>query len=254
MALVALGRLQTRRGDAHATKTLDEALELALASQTLQRLGPVRAARAEAAWWRGDRRVTADEAESAWKLAIDHRHPWLAGELAYWLWRADALTAVPAPCAEPFALQISGRWRKAAQAWAELGCPFEQARALSDGDQAAQLEALEIFEHLGATPAADRLRQQLKTSGQRKLPRRARSSTKSNPHQLTAREIEVLLLLCEGLKNSEIAERLCRSVRTIDHHLESVFGKLNVTTRTEAVAVATRAGIRAKDGQASVAI
>ncbi len=254
MALVALGRLQTRRGDPHATETLDEALELALASQTLQRLGPVRAVRAEAAWWRGNRRAAADEAESALKLAIDHRHPWLAGELAYWLWRADALTAVPSPCAEPFALQISGRWREAAQAWAELGCPFEQARALSDGDQAAQLEALEIFEHLDARPAADQLRQQLKTAGQRKLPRRARSSTKSNPHQLTAREIEVLLLLCEGLKNSEIAERLCRSVRTIDHHLESVFGKLNVTTRTEAVAAATRAGIRAKNGQASVAI
>ena len=61
-------------------------------------------------------------------------------------------------------------------------------------------------------------------------------------------------MLCEGLKNSEIAERMCRSVRTIDHHLESVFGKLNVTTWTEAVAAATRAGIRAKNGQANVAI
>ena len=46
------------------------------------------------------------------------------------------------------------------------------------------------------------------------------------PFQLTTREIEVLQLLCEGLKNSEIAERLCRSVRTIDHHLEAIFAKL----------------------------
>ena len=254
MALVALGRLQCRRGDAAAVQTLDEALDLARASETLQRLAPVRAARAEAAWGRGDLVATVAEAKSALNLAIELKHPWFAGELAYWLWRAGALSAAPAPCAEPFALEISGDWRGAARAWALLSCPFEQARALSDGDRSAQMQALEMFEQLGARPAADRLRQQLKTAGQRNLPRRARSSTQQNPHQLTAREIEVLLLLCEGLKNSEIAERFCRSVRTVDHHLAAVFAKLDVTTRTEAVAAANRLNIRAKYGQANAAI
>ena len=54
MALVALGRLHTRRGEPDAATVLDEALELAIRTDTLQRLAPVRAARAEAAWLAGD--------------------------------------------------------------------------------------------------------------------------------------------------------------------------------------------------------
>lgn len=249
MALVALGRLRARRGDPGVAEALDEALELALASNTLQRIAPVRAARAEAAYLRGDLRAVAEEAQAALALATDHRHPWFIGELAYWLHRAGALDVVPEPCAEPFALQIRGRWREAAAAWANLGCPYEQARALSEGDSEAQLEALNLFEQLGARPAAERLRQQLRAAGLRGAPRGMRPSTQTNPHKLTAREIEVLLLLCEGLKNSEIAERLCRSVRTVDHHLAAVFTKLGVTTRTEAVAAALHAGIRRQNGQ-----
>ena len=76
-----------------------------------------------------------------------------------------------------------------------------------------------------------------------------RPSTQTNPHQLTAREREVLALLCEGLRNSEIAERVCRSVRTVDHHLAAAFGKLGVSSRTEAVAAALAAGIGPKNGQ-----
>lgn len=168
-------------------------------------------------------------------LATEHRHPWFIGELAYWLQRADAGQALPQPRAEPFALQLAGQWREAANAWAELGYPYEQARALADGDDRARLKALALFEQLGARPAADALRKQLRASGLRGLPRGMRTSTQTNRHQLTAREIEVLSLLCEGLKNSEIAERLCRSVRTVDHHLTAVFTKLGVASRTEAV-------------------
>jgi DNA-binding CsgD family transcriptional regulator len=249
MALVALGRLQARRGDASVTATLDEALALALASGTLQRLAPVRAARAEAAWLRGDPNAAAAEAGACLALAESRRHPWFAGELAWWMQRAGALAAVPEPCAEPFALQMRGRWREAAQAWAALGCPYEEARALAEGDAAARLEALARFEQLGARPAAAQLRSALRAAGVRGVPRGMRPSTQTNPHQLTARESEVLALLCEGLRNSEIAERVCRSVRTVDHHLAAAFGKLGVSSRTEAVAAALAAGIGPKNGQ-----
>src|SRR5205085_12115887 len=69
-------------------------------------------------------------------------------------------------------------------------------------------------------------------------PRGPRASTQATPYQLTVREFEVLVLLCEGLRNAAIAARLFRSVRTIDHHLAAVFAKLNVCSRTEAVPTA----------------
>ena len=247
MALAALGRLQARCGEPDAARTLDEALALALASGTLQRVAPVRCARAEAAWLRGDAPGTIAEARATLALAESHRHPWFAGELAQWLRRAGVATPVPIACAEPHALLLRGQWRGSADAWAALGCPFEQALALSEGDDAARFAALGLLEDIGAHAAADRLRKSLRAAGVRGIPRGVRASTQVNPHQLTEREREVLQLLCAGLKNSEIAERLCRSVRTIDHHVAATFAKLGVGSRAEAAAAAARAGIAAQN-------
>ncbi len=243
MAATALGRLQARRGDPGASATLDEALELAMATGTLQRIAPVRAARAEAAWLRGDPAGAAREASASLSLAERRRHQWFAGELAWWVRQGGVEVDVPAVCAPPFALQFAGDWRAAEEAWSNLGCPYEAARALAEGDTAARLEALARFERLGARPAAKHLRTRLRANGVRGVPRGARRSTQSNLHRLTGRECEVLALLCEGLRNSEIADRLSRSVRTVDHHLESAFTKLGVGSRAEAIMVARHAGL-----------
>lgn len=64
----------------------------------------------------------------------------------------------------------------------------------------------------------------------------------SGSGRLTPRECEVLVLVGEGLTNDQVAARLSISPGTVRRHLENVFGKLGVHTRTAAVA---RGGLRA---------
>ena len=60
---------------------------------------------------------------------------------------------------------------------------------------------------------------------------------------LTAREHDVLLLVADGLPNRDIAARLAISDHTVKFHLASIFGKLGVSTRTEAVQRGLRLGV-----------
>lgn len=66
---------------------------------------------------------------------------------------------------------------------------------------------------------------------------------------LTEREMEVLNLLAQGLTNKDIAQSMVLSVRTVETHLRSVFGKLGVRSRTEAVLWAVRNGYGVRGGQ-----
>lgn len=60
---------------------------------------------------------------------------------------------------------------------------------------------------------------------------------------LTTREVEVLQMLAEGLGNKSIARRLGISEHTVKFHISSIFSKLQVSSRTEAVIVGTRSGL-----------
>jgi DNA-binding CsgD family transcriptional regulator/tetratricopeptide (TPR) repeat protein len=253
MALIALGRLRARRGDPGAWDALDEGLELAGHTDTLQRIAPMRAARAEAAWLEGRPEDAVAEAAPGVEQAVRKRHAWFAAELLFWCWRGAGSLADPLPgfCADrPFALQAAGRWQEAAAAWRELGCPFETASALADGDEAALREALVIFESLGARPMIERVRRRLRAAGVRGLPHGPREATRRHVAGLTNKEIAVLTLVAEGLRNREIAQRLNRSVRTVDHHLAAVFAKLEVSNRAEAVSAAYRLGVIPAGGEA----
>ncbi len=230
-----------------AAAALDEALELALQTNTLQRIAPVRAARAEAAWLAGDRERVIVEARAAYELATRHDHQWHTGEFSFWRWRAGDAVIVPKWSAAPFLLQIKGEWRCAADAWANLGCPYEQARALADGDTSAQLSALEIFDKLGAAPAAASLRQRMRGEGMRRIPRGPRATTRQNPFGLTTRELEILGCLADGLSNGRIGMRLHVSPKTVDHHVSSVLAKLGAPTRGEAARIAREQHLLAQD-------
>jgi tetratricopeptide (TPR) repeat protein len=166
LALIVLGLVRARRGDADAHPPLDDALLLAEPTGELPRIAPVAAARAEAAWLVGDPegvdRATADTFE----LALQQRIAWPIGELGYWRWRAGLEPEVPDWAAEPYAVQIAGDWARAAELWTQIGCPYEAALAFADADEEDALRcALDEFQRLGALPAATIVARRLEERG-----------------------------------------------------------------------------------------
>jgi DNA-binding NarL/FixJ family response regulator len=65
---------------------------------------------------------------------------------------------------------------------------------------------------------------------------------------LTTREVEVLRLVVQGVRNSEIGQRLSISVKTVETHLTSIYGKLGVQSRAEAIALAQKQGLLLTEG------
>ncbi len=209
VALTVLGRLRTRRGDPDARAPLEEAWELATQTGDLQRTWPVAAGRAEHAWLDGRPAAVPGLVAEPFELARRLGHEWAIGELGSWLWRVGGRPGPPAGAAGAYALQMAGDWRAAAAAWRALGCPYEQALALADSTaQDDLLAALDLLERLGARPAADTVAARLRELGVRRRPRRPRRATLANPAGLTARELDVLALLGQGLRNADIAGRL----------------------------------------------
>ena len=128
--------------------------------------------------------------------------------------------------------------RRSADAWRHLDAPYEVARArvlialacrsLGDDDTAA-LElaaAREVFTELGAAPDVAR------------VDALGLSDGLVNTHGLTGRELEVLRLVAAGMSNREIASALVISERTVARHLQNIFAKLRVSSRTAASAFA----------------
>ncbi len=249
-AFVVLGLVRARSGDPEVWPALDEALALTEPSGDLEmfRIAPVAAARAEAAWLEGKHELVAEETEAALDLAVERQASWLIGELAYWRWRAGIREEIPPDAAEPYALQMRGEWERAATLWVEIGCPYEAALALSNADDDDALRrALAEFQRLGARTASAIVARRLRKRGDLALPRGPRPTTQQNPANLTARELEVLALVAQGLRNAEIAERLFIAQKTVDSHVSAILRKLNVPTRGHASAEAVRLGLTCQD-------
>jgi DNA-binding CsgD family transcriptional regulator/tetratricopeptide (TPR) repeat protein len=248
LALSVLGLVRARRGDPDHRSPLDEAFALAELAPDVQHLGPVAVARAEAAWLEGDLQSVARETDVVLELAVRHEASWVIGELAYWRWQAGIREEIPPGTAEPYAVQIRGDWERANELWVQIGCPYEAALALADADDDDTMRrALDELHGLGAQPAAAIVARRLRERGARGIPRGPRRATRANPANLTSRELEVLELVSEGLRNGEIANRLFLAEKTVDHHVSAILRKLDVRTRAQASADAVRLGLVVQD-------
>ncbi len=235
VALTVLGRVRARRGDPDADGPLERAWTLAGQTGDVSRLWPVAAARAESAWLTGRPERIEALVSDTYRLAVDRGHAWAVGELGYWLWMSGAAPEPVAWAARPWALQVAGNAAAARRIWRELGCPYEAAMAGSESDdRAVQFAALRELHHLGAWPAAELSARRMRDAGIRGLPDGHGGRPSTTPRGLTERQADVLELLSDGLRNTEIAARLHISPKTVDHHVSAVLTKLGVGTRQEA--------------------
>jgi len=243
-ALVVLARLRMRRGDPGVAEALAEARALAEATGELQRLAPVAIAHAEAAWLKRDE-ADIGFVRTVHQQAIALGNVRFVGELSFWLdpfgESAQDRGLVIEP---PYAAQRDGHWEQAAALWGHLGCPFERALALlGSSGEAAVRDGLAGLEALGATACTQRCREALRQKGVKGVSRGPRASTAAHPGGLTQRQAQVLVLMAQGLTNAEIASRIVRSAKTVDHQISAILGKLQARSRAEASSIAARLGM-----------
>jgi DNA-binding NarL/FixJ family response regulator len=110
-------------------------------------------------------------------------------------------------------------------------------------DQFAVRQSMDELLTLGGRAASAIVARRLRERGVRGVPTGPRPRTRENPAGLTARELEVVTLLADGLRNALIAQRLVVSEKTVDHQVSAVLRKLDVRSRGEATAKALQLGI-----------
>jgi DNA-binding NarL/FixJ family response regulator len=142
--------------------------------------------------------------------------------------------------------ELVAAWRRAVEGFETFGHVFETARSqarlaavLRAGGRSAEADevaalATAVARRLRAEPLLQELR--LSTGPGRRTEADRRDET------LTSRELEVIVLVAEGLSNREIAGRLFISAKTVSVHVSNILAKLGAAGRTEAVAIARRRG------------
>jgi DNA-binding CsgD family transcriptional regulator len=175
--------------------------------------------------------------------------------------RAEATRAAGADDVAVSFAAAAARWLALRRPWFAAYCRYREGEALAAdsatrSEAAARLaEALEIARGLGAAPLVDAIegvarRARLTLSGSAEAPAgeaeragEVAPNAADDPFGLTPREREVLTLVAAGQTNRRIAEALFISESTAGVHVSNILGKLGVTSRTEAAAVAVRLGL-----------
>jgi len=242
-ALALLAIIKIRKGEEDALVYLNQAKLLAMKTKEHGRIIPIVTAELEYEWLTGKQRITEDELKLSIELVQRVDNNILNNEFAFWLQKVRKKEIDLPQLYQPYKLLKEGKIRSAAVFWETIGCPYEKAFALFAGNEDDMKNALLIFQQIGAEAVYEKIKMEMRAAGIKKIPRGLRESTKNNPAQLTNRELDVLQLLQKGIQNKEIAGTLFISPKTADHHISNILFKLDVKSRSKAVAEAVRLGI-----------
>jgi DNA-binding CsgD family transcriptional regulator len=245
-ALTVLGRVRVRLGDPSGPALLEQALREGQSTGEPQRILPVRLAMVESAWLAEDVAAAHAQLEALAAMRIEDFNAWDIGELATWWQRCQMPTPLRMPERRiplPRAAELEGDPAAAAVEWSRLGLSYEAALAWMQvrgaEAEAAMSRAVTILEEIegrAAAALARTLAQRTGIAGHLPKPRRGPyAAARRHPLGLTQNEQQVLALIAQGLTNKEVARRLSRSPRTVEHQFSAVLGKLNAANRMEVV-------------------
>jgi DNA-binding CsgD family transcriptional regulator len=206
---------------------------------------PVALGLAESAWLRDDAAGCIAVVEQALG-ACANLSAWDRGELVCWLHRAGGRVDRPGRVAPPCRAELDGDLDAAAHAWATHGMPRHQAHVLLQAGRPEGIgAAIAIFDRVGAVACARhgrKLARKLASTGVKGIKTGPRAAARSNRFGLTPKEQHIASYVAHGLSNQDIAERVSRSERTIEHHVSTVLGKLGARRRSDVATILEEAG------------
>jgi DNA-binding CsgD family transcriptional regulator len=192
----------------------------------------------EAAWAGVHPRADAlDRLASELRLPALAHDPWARTRLGFWALRLTGDPSVE-DVAGPFHAELAGEHEQAAAAWDERGCSYHAAVTLAAMPQPPVDDVVARLEALGAAGALAAVRRDWRNRG---VTSRGRSAP-VHPSGLSARQVDVLLLLAEGRTNSEIAGDLYISEKTAGHHVSAILTHFGVSSRRTAATLARERG------------
>ncbi|MGZ3777043.1 MAG: helix-turn-helix domain-containing protein, partial [Mucilaginibacter sp.] len=234
-ALNALATIKMRRGEQDAIVLLYEAKAMAFETTELQRIIPAFLALLEYEWLTGKSCFETEALSTALNMMVQLERFSKKSRLYFWLRKTGKDQLLPNGAYDNDTENYTNDILKDVTLWEQWHCPYEQALALFEGSDADKKKALSMIQALGAGAVYEKMKLEMRSSGIKSIPRGIRKSTRANAAHLTARELDVLRSLKEGLQNKEIADKLFISAKTVDHHISSILLKLGVNSRMKAV-------------------
>ncbi|WP_428410498.1 helix-turn-helix transcriptional regulator [Hyphococcus sp.] len=239
-AQIVLAKAQLRIGDDNAQSSLDEALERALQTDEIQYIAPLRIACIEQAWLNNRHDIAATHIHAMAPDLAQTVSEWVYGEFLFWSAKCGHNVALPQEkkLPPPYATYFEGDATKAAQLFMSLGSNYLAAALLSEEKSEESLKSgYALSRQIQAAPLMAKIRAAALAAGfdakHFKTQRGPYHAARSHPLGLTKKEQEILAMIVDGADNQEIADQMSRSKRTIEHHVSSIFSKLNASNRID---------------------